>query len=357
LKQVAIVVTNLAGSGAEKIAISQAKMFYEKGYKVVLFLLDDIKTYDISSFGFSVVSLTNKKDTYKFLGKLGDKIYANILQKKMKEFGKFDLVLSNLPRADRVVKLLNHPNKYFIIHMSYKAELKKFKSSRAQKKLKLYQYIYKDEQLITITDAMIKDFDMLNIYYKSVQTIYNPFDFEYIRSKAQESVDIDYDYIISPSAFREQKRYDVLLDAFMLVKSDVKLLILAKKDSKLIEMIEQRGLSHRVEILGFQQNPYKYIKNAKLLVLSSDREGLPTVIIESLIVGTPVVSTDCPTGPSEILTDELVKWLTPVGDSNALASKIDEALESDIAILDKHITKFDKEIIYKKLITLFGDSI
>jgi len=352
MKQVAIVVTNLAGSGAEKIAISQAKLFYEKGHKVVLFLLEDIKTYDISSFDFPVVSLTNKKDTYKFLGKLGDKIYANILQKKMKEFGKFDLVLSNLPRADRVVKLLSHPNKYFVIHTSYKGELANFSKARFQKKQKLYQYIYKDENLITITDAMIQDLDDLDIKYKSVKTIYNPFDFEYIRSKAQESVDIDYDYIISASAFREQKRYDVLLDAFMLLKSDVKLLILAKKDSKLIEMIEQRGLSHRVEILGFQQNPYKYIKNAKLLVLSSDREGLPTVIIESLIVGTPVVSTDCPTGPKDILNGELSKWLVPTGDSKALASKIDEALSTYIQIDDESIERFNKDKIYEQFMKL-----
>jgi len=348
MKQVAIVVTNLAGSGAEKIAISQAKLFYEKGHKVVLFLLEDIKTYDISSFDFPIISLTNKKDTFKFLGKFGDKIYANILQKKMKGFGEFALVLSNLPRADRVVKLLNHSNKYFVIHTSYKGELSNFSKLRFQKKQKLYQYIYKDENLITITDAMIQDLDDLDIEYKSVQTIYNPFDFEYIRSKAQESVDIDYDYIISASAFREQKRYDVLLDAFMLVKSDVKLLILAKKDQKFIEMIEQRGLSHRVEILGFQQNPYKYIKNAKLLVLSSEREGLPTVIIESLIIGTPVVSTNCPTGPKDILKDGLESWLVPINDSNVLASKINEALECTISINKSTINKFNKNIIYKK---------
>ncbi len=102
-----------------------------------------------------------------------------------------------------------------------------------------------------------------------------------------------------------------MLDAFKLVRSDVKLLILAKYNTKLKDMIRERGLDDKVVILGFQQNPYKYIKNAKLLVLSSDREGLPTVVIESLILKTPVVSTDCPTGPREILIDDLSKWLVP----------------------------------------------
>jgi len=113
-------------------------------------------------------------------------------------------------------------------------------------------------------------------------------------------------------------------------------------------MIKQRDLEDRVEILGFQQNPYKYIKNAKLLVLSSDREGLPTVVIESLILGTPVVSTDCPTGPGEILTGDLAKWLVPVRDSDTLAKKINQALDSNIIIDKSHIEKFNLTNIQKE---------
>lgn len=125
-KNIAIVVPNLAGSGGEKIAIIQAKMFYENGYNVVLFLLEDLKVYEIDKFEFPIISLTNKKDKYKLFGKFGYKIYAKILEKKMKDHGSFDLVISNLPRADRTVKELRHHNKYFVIHMSYKAEIEKF---------------------------------------------------------------------------------------------------------------------------------------------------------------------------------------------------------------------------------------
>jgi len=354
MKQIAIVVTNLAGSGGEKIAIEQAKLFYNNGHKVVLFLLEDVQKYDTADLEFDIVPLTKKKDTFKFLGKLGDKIYALLLENNMKQYGKFDLVISNLPRADRVVKLINHPNKYFVIHTSYKTELLSMKKSRANKKLKLYQYLYKDEKLITISKAMMSELEDIGIKYKQIQCIYNPFDFELIREKAKEPIDLNFDYIISPSAFRKGKRYDILLDAFKQIKSDIKLLILAKPHPKLLEMIQQRDLEDRVEILGFQQNPYKYIKNAKLLVLSSDREGLPTVVIESLILGTPVVSTDCPTGPREILTSDLAKWLVPVGDSDTLAKKINQALDSDIIINKSHIEKFNLTNIQKKY-SLFLD--
>ena len=77
---------------------------------------------------------------------------------------------------------------------------------------------------------------------------------------------------------------------------------------------------------GFQQNPYNWVQHAKALVLSSDFEGLPTVLIEALAVGTPVVSTNCTFGPSEILTGELSKYLVPVQQSEALANAVKQVL-------------------------------
>ena len=352
-KRVAIVVTNLASSGAEKIALTQAKLFEEYGHEVVLFLVDNVKEYHTDDCHFPIETLSSGKNTFKVLGRVGDRIYAEILQKKMQKYGEFDIVISNLPRADRVVKRLEHPNKYFVIHTSYKTELEKFANRRGQKKSRLYQYLYDNENIIVVANAIVQDFDHLQIKYKRALTIYNPFSFESIRKKGEEPIELDFDYIISPSAFRKEKRYDVMLDALKLVKSSVKLVILANGDPKLDAMIKARGLEERVVILAFQQNPYKYIKNAKLLVLSSEREGLPTVMIESLILGTPVVATNCPTGPSEILTGELAHWLVPLANPEALAEKIDEALHTDIEIKDEVLEKFDKTTIYKQFEALF----
>jgi len=353
MKRIAIVVTSLTGSGAEKVALTQAELFQENGHQVVLFLLDNVKKYDTNDYNFPIIPLTKGKNVYKVFGKFGDFIYAKILQSKMDKFGKFDMILSNLPRADRVVKRLKYSKKYFVIHTSYKAELEKFNWVRAVKKLKLYRYLYQDEKIIVVAKNIIDDFDELHIKYAQATTIYNPFFVDEIRTKGNEVIDIPYEYIISPSAFRAEKRYDVMLDAFKMVRHNVKLLILAKKDPKIEEMIRSRGLEERVVVLGFQQNPYKYIKNAKLLILSSDREGLPTVVIESLILGIPVVSTDCPTGPREILIDELSRWLVPVANPVELAQRIEEALDSDISIQEKYIEKFDKENIYEKFVQLW----
>ena len=355
-KRIAIVVTNLAGSGGEKIALAQAKLFHKNNNKVVLFLLEDIQSYNTKNLGFPIIPLTNKKNKFKLFGKLGYKMYSKILKSKMDSFGDFDLVLSNLPRADRTVKELRHNNKYFIIHMSYKAELKEFSKKRAIKKNKLYKYLYSNENIITITNAMQKDFVDLDITPKSMQTIYNPFDFDLIKNMGDKKIEYDFEYIIAPSAFRRQKRYDVLLDAFKILENQkIKLIILTEYSEKLDLMIKERNLSSRVIIAGFKQNPYKFINSAKLLVLSSDREGLPTVVIESLILDTPVVSTDCPTGPKEILIEELSKWLVPVRDSEKLALKIDEALNEKIEIKKELINKFNEDYIYKSFISLIKE--
>lgn len=348
-KNIAIVVTDLGGNGAEKSVLNRAQTFFENGHNVVLFLIENVKIYDVDNYKFPIIALTQRRDTFKFLGKIGDYIYAKILEYKMKQFEKFDIVFSHLPRADRVVKLIKHPNKYFVIHMSYKAELEKFKKRRAAKKLKLYRYLYEGEKIITVSEAMVKDFDTLGIKYESAEVIYNPFNIDEIRQKGDESIELDFDYIISSSAFKKQKRYDVLLDAFKLIKHDIKLIVLATPHPNLISMIKERALEKKVIILGFQQNPYKYIKNAKLLVLASDREGLPRVVVESLILGTPVVSTDCPTGPAEVLVNELSRWLVPMDNPKLLAQKIDEALDEKIQIEDYIVEKFGKQNIYKKL--------
>ncbi len=348
-KNIAIVVTDLGGNGAEKSVLNRAQAFFENGHNVVLFLIENVKSYDVDNYKFPIIALTQQRDTFKFLAKIGDYIYAKILESKMKQFEKFDIVFSHLPRADRVVKLIKHPNKYFVIHMSYKAELEKFSKRRAAKKLKLYRYLYEGEKIITVSKAIVKDFDTLGIKYKSAEVIYNPFDIDEIRQKGDEPIELDFDYIISSSAFKKQKRYDVLLDAYKLIKHDIKLMILAAPHTNLISMIKERALEKKVIILGFQQNPYKYIKNAKLLVLASDREGLPRVVVESLILGTPVVSTNCPTGPAEVLVDELSRWLVPMDNPKLLAQKMDEALDENIQIEDYIVEKFGKQNIYKKL--------
>ena len=92
-------------------------------------------------------------------------------------------------------------------------------------------------------------------------------------------------------------------------------------------MARELGIAEQVDFPGFKENPYAFLAKADLLVLSSRHEALPTVLIEAMACGCPVVSTDCPFGPREILEDGRFGPLVPVGDSKALADAMMRTLE------------------------------
>jgi glycosyltransferase involved in cell wall biosynthesis len=362
-KLIGLVVTNLAGSGAEKVVLNLFNMFGKCGHRVYIFLLEDIICYDLSEKERNkIICLTTNRKYHKLFSFIGDKRLHYLLEKKLlsiekEENQKFDLILSNLPASDRVLQYSTRNNVYFCIHTSYFQEIEEFKlkekNFRANKKYKLYRQIYKNKKLIIVANKIAEDLDKLNIDYKSIKCIYNPFNFEEIRKKANEEVEIiEEDYILSASAFRPVKRYDILLDAYKKSAIELKLFLLCSPIKELREMIKDRGLEEKVIILGFSKNPYPIIKRAKFLILSSEREGLPTVLIESLILGTPVVSTNCISGPSEILTGKLSKYLAKVNDSDDLAITMNQMMKDDIDIKDEYISKFSEENIVNEYLSL-----
>lgn len=126
------------------------------------------------------------------------------------------------------------------------------------------------------------------------------------------------------------KDFPTLLGAFAKVRAQqhVRLIILgegANRD-KLEKLVDQLGVKEDVLLPGFVANPYPYLKRARVFVLSSLYEGLPTVLIEAMALGLPCVATDCKSGPSEILAGGRYGTLTPVGDVDAIADAIANTL-------------------------------
>jgi glycosyltransferase involved in cell wall biosynthesis len=123
------------------------------------------------------------------------------------------------------------------------------------------------------------------------------------------------------------------------------------------DLTEQLGLKDRVIFAGFVSNPYAFVARASALVLSSCYEGMPTVLLEALSCGCPVVSTDCPSGPREILADS--KWgdLVPVNNVEALAQAIEKCLSTsrDRTFLERRAHDFSVDVMTDKYyMLLFG---
>lgn len=139
--------------------------------------------------------------------------------------------------------------------------------------------------------------------------------------------------VLAVGALKQIKGYDTLLDAFARLRSctDARLLILGEGGERtaLEDLVRRLGVHEYVFLAGFVQNPTPYYQRADLFVLSSDAEGFGNVVVEALAVGLPVVSTDCPSGPREILADGRFGRLVPVGDACALADAMAKSLESE----------------------------
>jgi glycosyltransferase involved in cell wall biosynthesis len=132
-----------------------------------------------------------------------------------------------------------------------------------------------------------------------------------------------------------QKAFDVLIRAFAQVRKNhrVRLLILGEGEERtaLEALIREYDLEQDINMPGFVPNPYPYMAHAAAFVLSSRWEGLPTVVVEAMALGAPIVSTDCPSGPREILKDGKYGQLVPVDDPFALAAAIATSLTAKVA--------------------------
>ena len=165
--------------------------------------------------------------------------------------------------------------------------------------------------------------------------------------------------ILSVGSFKEQKNFKLLIESFNLLLSEIKSTLIILGDGELRSDLEQQifdlGLEARVSLPGFTEDPSPWFLSADVFVLSSNWEGLPTVLIEALDCGLPVVSTDTPTGPSEILEGGTWGKLVPPNDSNALVNGIKESLSTahDRQALIRRADEFSVKNISLKYLDYF----
>lgn len=140
--------------------------------------------------------------------------------------------------------------------------------------------------------------------------------------------------LVAIGRLQPQKAFDCLIEAVAKLQTQrpVRLLIIGDGPSRstLESMITDRNLAGCVELAGYQPNPFPFLANANLFVLSSRYEGFGNVLVEALACGCPVVSTDCPGGPREILVDGKFGRLVAPGDTDALAKGIAQALDNPV---------------------------
>jgi glycosyltransferase involved in cell wall biosynthesis len=166
--------------------------------------------------------------------------------------------------------------------------------------------------------------------------------------------------ILGAGRLQRQKDFPTLIRAFSRLPrtGGYRLGILGEGGgrSKLEALIGELGLTDRVALLGFQDNPYAWLARARLFVLSSAWEGSPNVLTEAMALGVPVVSTDCPSGPYELLDGGRFGPLVPVGDAMALAAAMQRTLEQPLApeILRAAVAEYEQGRSAERYLEVLG---
>ncbi len=329
---VLMIIDSLGIGGAEVSLRSLTNSMVEMGHNVVVLVIRDEILLKLSK-KVSIEILGYKK--YKYLPStyINAKKLRHFIVQLEKKYGIFQLKVSHLTLSHKLSSLAGLKGVYYCIHenitasnLANRSGLKKyFRMLRIRK-------LYNNKNIIVVSNGVKDSLIMINkLYPKSLKTIYNAIDMISINElSAKDNPYAMMQYIVHVGRFSiTQKRHDILLMAYQKIKSDFKLILVGDGPDRgrIIAMIHQMKLEDRVVLAGFHKNPYPIIRGSSLLVLSSDYEGFGVVLAEALCLDTAVISTNCKSGPDEIMESSLSKYLVNTGDADALADKMKQAID------------------------------
>jgi glycosyltransferase involved in cell wall biosynthesis len=333
---IAIHLLNLNGGGAEKVMLNLADNFIENGYRVdlVLSALEGQYLNQIPE-GVNLINLESPR-TRQSITKL-----AAYLKRESPEA--LMAALHYPCEVALIAKRLSGVSTRIVVseHNNLSKEVQEMPELGIRLKPVAARIFYPwADGIVAVSQGVAKDLAKLaHLPLERIQVIYNPVLIPKIFEQAKESVNHPWfspgepPVILGVGRLQIQKDFPTLIRAFAEVKKQKmsRLVILGSGPEKphLENLIEELGIQEDVDLLGFVENPYSYMENAQVFVLSSIWEGLGNVLIEAMALGTPVVSSDCESGPAEILDDGKYGHLVNVGDSQAMADSILKVLSGD----------------------------
>lgn len=221
----------------------------------------------------------------------------------------------------------------------------------------LYRYA---DGLVAVSDGVAQDLRGLGLADDRIHVMRNPVDVERLRYLAglgrRISNHVDGPYVVSLGRLTEQKDHPTLLYAYAssALRASHRLVIVGGGEwhGKLMHLVGDLGLADRVLFTGAMDNPYRVLADAELHVLSSRWEGCPNVLLEALALGVPVVSTDCPHGPREILDGGRYGHLAPIADAATLARAMDEELKQPSSGVEAVLAAHRPQVVASRYLAL-----
>ena len=340
-KNLMIIIHSLKGGGAERVVVNLLKGLSRRDFSITLLLYEGIFDYLLPE---NVEVIT-----------LGIRSSRNILKTTrgfiLKIISIARLIKKNKP--DIVFSLLSDTNVITILARSLSGvHTKVIVSERNHPSLSLKNALYggitkflmrycypKAERIIAISQGIKKDLvENFNLPGEKIEVIYNPVDIAEIETLSADEIshpwfNDELPIIISIGRLTKQKGHSWLIKVFSIVRQSLpcRLVIIGtgEEEENLVNMVNALGLKNDVEFLGFQRNPFKYMARSSLFISASRYEGFGNVLVEAMALGLPVISTDCPSGPAEIIEHGKNGILVPTEDEGRLERTILNLLTND----------------------------
>ncbi len=321
--RIALLMANLAGGGAERVALVLAEGFRDRGYEVDLLLLkQEGALVDLVPAGVNLVDLDASNVWSGFLRLVRYLRTARpaALQVNLWPLTVLGVIAGRLTRT-RVVTF---------DHAALSIQLKgSRKRLYALKFAARHVYPLAAERVFVAKSAVDDISDFANVPRSWFKVIYNPLRRFEVPGKDPQIEALwegCENRVVTAATLKPQKNHALLISAMARLQSPAKLMIIG--DGPLRQDLERQAASDGVDVIftGFVIDPLPYLASGSIFALSSDYEGYPVVLLEAMQLGLTIVSTDCPSGPAEILDDGKYGYLSPCGDPDALAASLEKAI-------------------------------
>jgi len=360
-KKIAFLINSLGLGGAERVvSILLKKMKNDPNLEFELILLENEIFYDLpENINVTILSNLTWEDS-----SLKRTLYIPILAYRLKNHIKnnnIDFVLSFIYRADFVNVISSFLTDHkFALSNRVNASSTYADSSLASKinNFLIITLYPKAPLVINVSHGLKNDLTInYNVDEKRQKVIYNPYDIKKIEQLSNEDMDIKLDRdktIVVASRLDPIKNIPMILQAFAKFKEPLKLVIIGDgaDTDKLKALASKLKIEQKVIFTGLQNNPYKYMKNSAIYISASNSEGFPNALVEAMICKCAVISTDCKSGPREILAPssdfsyELKQGIEEAEYGILTAVNDQDALEEAIKL---YLENGEKQTSYSKL--------
>jgi glycosyltransferase involved in cell wall biosynthesis len=317
-----LIVPSMNGGGSEKVMSILANNLDRSKFDITLVLLKKEGKYlnDLKN-NINLIFLDSPQIRYSVI-----KLYQLIKEEQP------DIVFSTLGSMNMILAILKpfFKSVKFVARESSIVSIKNKKERYPKLFDFLYKTIYSNFHLIVSQSIYMKKdlIENYSIHKEKIRVINNPVDIDSIVEKSYTKELKEKINLLAVGRLNKVKGYDLLLETISKSNNKYQLTILGEgqEENSLKELVNTLNISDRVFFLGFQANPYTFMKEADLMILSSRYEGFPNVVLEANTCGTPVVAFDCPGGTGEIIENGVNGFLVECGNVDVLAETINKAI-------------------------------